>query len=81
MSISKDILNALIKRNLQDEIHINTYVYTYISTLFKGVGIAHCIDTNEYFQLPIPLLFPSIFIGYKAYKYKNDIKKFITDYK
>ncbi len=56
-------------------------VYSYVSNLLKGIGIAHCIDTKEYLQLPIPILFPSIFIGYKMYKYKNDIKKFILDHK
>jgi len=33
-------------------------VYTYVSNLFRGIGTAHCIDTKEYFQLPLPILFP-----------------------
>ncbi len=58
---------------------LEIHFYTYVSNLFRGIGTAHCIDTKEYFQLPLPILFPSMFIGYKMYKYKNDIKKFILD--
>jgi hypothetical protein len=62
-----------------DKEFLEIKVYTYVTNLFRGFGIAHCIDTKEYIQLPLPILFPSIFIGYKAYTYKNDIKKFILD--
>ena len=73
------IKNEAISYFYRDFVEIR--VYSYVSNLLKGIGIAHCIDTKEYIQLPLPILFPSMFIGYKAYTYKNDIKKFILDHK
>ncbi len=73
------IKNEAISYFYRDFLEIK--VYSYVSNLLKGIGIAHCIDIKEYLQLPVPILFPSIFIGYKMYKYKNDIKKFILDHK
>ena len=51
-----------------------------IRNLFTGMGLYHSIYTEkDYYQIPLPILFPSIYIGYHSYKYSDKIKNYILN--
>ncbi len=58
---------------------ISIRITTYMTNLFRGIGIAYCIEKEKYMHLPITLMFPSIYLGYQIFTNKEYIKKFIKE--
>lgn len=42
-----------------------------ISNLFVGAGIAYAVSKEKYSHIPIPIFFPSAYVGYTIYKNKE----------
>lgn len=73
---SKELINKIYNTS---EHSINLFVHGYMSNLIRGIGLAFCIEQDKYLHLPLPLLCPSIYLGYQAYQYKLNIKNFVKD--
>ncbi len=58
---------------------INIRITNYMTNLFRGIGIAYCIEKEKYMHLPITWMFPSIYLGYQIFTNKDYIKKFIKE--
>ncbi len=58
---------------------INIRLNTYITNLFRGIGIAYCIEKEKHMHFPITWIFPSIYLGYQMFSNKDYIKKFIKE--
>lgn len=44
-----------------------------ISNLFVGAGIAYAISKEKYSHVPIPIFFPSAYVGYQLYKNRSTV--------
>ena len=54
-------------------------VRTYLTNLEMGAGIAYTLEEGKYWETPLALIFPSIYIGYKIYDKRNAIKNFMKN--
>jgi hypothetical protein len=51
------------------------------SNMLMGGGLCYSIENEKYSDIPMILLFPSIFTGYNIYKNRREIYRLIQLYK
>jgi hypothetical protein len=56
---------------------ITNYVIGTPRNLLLGVGLAYAIERKEYLDVPIILLFPSVYAGYHLYTERNTVAEWI----
>lgn len=53
--------------------HISHSVISWHRSLFLGMGLAYTIENNKYWELPVVILFPTVYSGYQLFKHRNSL--------
>ena len=60
-------------------------VYNYMlgptRNLLLGAGLCYAWNKEQYVHVPVIILFPSIYAGYHLYQNKEQIIRFVRDFK
>ncbi len=75
--IEDQINQKIISYLSEQRIYVQTY--TFMSNIFKGIGLAYCIEKEKYWHLPFVWFAPSIYVGYQGFQNKDNIKKLIKE--
>ena len=46
----------------------------WVSNLFVGAGLAHAVQEKKYWEMPLPLFFPSAYAGYHLFKNRKALQ-------
>lgn len=65
----RDLANIPVKKR--------TITISNFSNILIGAGLCYSIENEKYSDIPIILLFPSVFTGYNIYKNRREIYKFL----
>jgi len=53
--------------------------YTSTRSFLLGAGLYYSISLEKYWDVPLVILFPSVYAGYHTFKNRDQVKKFIFD--
>ena len=56
---------------------ITHYVFGSTRNVLAGAGISYALEHQKYVELPLVILFPSIYAGYNVYKNKEGVVQWI----
>lgn len=56
---------------------IQHYVHGVTRNLLAGASLCYAIQNEKYLQVPLTILFPSIYSGYHLYKNKDSIVEWL----
>ena len=60
-------------------IAVHNFVYGTTRNLLAGASLCYAIDNEKYIQIPLAIIFPSIYAGYHLFKNKDDVIKLVKD--
>ena len=60
-------------------IAVHNFVYGTTRNLLAGASLCYAIDNEKYIQIPLAIIFPSIYAGYHLFKNKDDVIKVVKD--
>ena len=66
-----------LANQFQERFRANITRRTFVSNLFLGAGLYYAIENEKYWQIPLPLIHPSMYVGYHTYKNRVDVAKFL----
>ena len=55
------------------------YVFGSTRNILAGAGLCYALENKKYVELPLTILFPSIYAGYNVYKNKEKVAQWIRD--
>jgi hypothetical protein len=58
---------------------VQHFVYGATRSLFAGASLCYAIKNEKYLQVPLTILFPSVYAGYHLYKNKDNIVEWLRD--
>jgi len=71
--LNSEIVNKLVTNN-------NHYIFGTTRNIFLGAGLCFAIENEKNWEIPIAILFPSIYIGYQSFKNRDTIISYVKGY-
>ena len=56
---------------------ISHYLYSWPRSFFMGAGLSFAIQNEKYWEIPVLVLFPTVYSGYYSYKNKDAILAYV----
>jgi hypothetical protein len=56
---------------------VSHYFYSWPRSFFMGAGLSYAIQNEKYWEIPVLVLFPTVYSGYYSYKNKDDILAYL----
>jgi hypothetical protein len=60
-------------------IAIQHYVFGTTRNILAGAGLCYSIQNEKYLEIPLTILFPSIYAGYHIYKNNEKVVKWVKN--
>jgi len=60
-------------------IAIQHYFFGTTRNIMAGAGLCYSIQNEKYLEIPLTILFPSIYSGYHLYKNKESVIKWVKN--
>ena len=61
--------------------NISHHFYGSTRNILAGAGLCYAIQREKYVEVPLTIIFPSIYAGYHLFKNKDDLVNFIREFK
>jgi hypothetical protein len=54
-------------------------VYGTVRNILSGAGLCYALQNKKYEEIPLTLVFPSVYTGYHVYKNKEDVVRWVKE--
>jgi hypothetical protein len=68
-------------KKLSESVTHRVLLFTPFRSILLGAGLAYCIQQENYYHIPLVILFPSVYTGYHAYKNRTELQTFMKEMK
>ena len=55
------------------------YVYGTVRNILSGAGLCYAVQNKKYEEIPLTILFPSVYAGYHVYKNKEAVIHWVKE--
>lgn len=57
------------------------FVFSTSRNVLAGAGICYALQNQKYIELPLTIVFPSVYAGYQLYNNKEKVAQWIKDFR
>jgi hypothetical protein len=68
------MMNSEYIKKLSDSINHRVYLFTPFRNILLGAGLAYCIQQENYYHIPLVIIFPSVYAGYHTFKNQDTLR-------
>ena len=72
---------SLVRLNNESMKFVTNFIVGTPRNFLLGAGLSYAIQNEYYTQIPIIILFPSVYAGYQCYDKKDNIIKWVIENK
>lgn len=58
----------------------NHYIFSTTRNILLGAGLCFAIENKNYWEVPVAIIFPSIYVGYQSFKNRDNIISYVKNY-
>jgi hypothetical protein len=68
-------------KKLSESASHRVLLFTPFRSIMLGAGLAYCIQQENYYHIPLVILFPSAYAGYHGYKNRTELQTLVKEMK